>query len=59
MDGLQVETMEFSVTRIRLTGKIPFFDHGRVKEACESGEDPMACEMVRLGYKFPTEGLEP
>ena len=51
--------MEFSVTRVRLTGDIPMFDHGRVEEACESGGDPMACEMVRLGYKFPIGGLDP
>lgn len=59
MNGLQVETMDFSVTRVRLTGDIPLYDHGRVKEACQSGEDPMACEMVQLGYKFPIAGLGP
>lgn len=48
--------MEFSVTRVRLTGGIPLFDHKRVKEACQSGEDPMACEMVELGFVFPTPG---
>ena len=48
--------MEFSVTRVRLTGGIPLFDHKRVKEACQSGEDPMACEMVELGFEFPTPG---
>ena len=49
----KVETMEFSVTRVRLTGDIPFFDHGRVREACESGVDPMACKMLHLDYRFP------
>ena len=56
---MQVRTMEFSVTRVRLTGDIPLYDHERVEEACQSGEDPTACEMVRLGYRFPIEGLGP
>lgn len=51
----QVATMQFPVTRVRLTGEIPFFDHIRVKAMCGSGKDPMACEMIRLGFRFPVE----
>ena len=52
-DVWQVEAMEFSVTRVRLTGDIPLLDHKRVSKACQTGEDPMPCAMVDLGFKFP------
>lgn len=54
-DVWQVETIDYSVTRVRLTGDIPLLDHKRVQKACQSGEDPMACEMVDLDFKFPME----
>lgn len=59
MGAWQVKTMEFPMTRVRLTGAIPKYDHKRVQEACNSEKDPMACEMAQLGYKFPIEGPEP
>ena len=42
-----------------MTGDIPFFDHKRVQKACDSGDDPMACTMVELGFKFPIEISQP
>lgn len=58
-DGWQVETIEFSATRVRQTEGIPLFDDKGVEETCESGEDSMACEMVRLGFNFPMVSSEP
>ena len=54
-----METIEFSATRVRQTEGIPLFDDKGVEETCESGEDSMACEMVRLGFNFPMVRSEP
>lgn len=48
--------LDLLVTRVRLTRDIPFYDHRLVREACESGVDPMACEMLNAGFKFPADG---
>lgn len=45
--------MEFPITRVRLTGGVPEHDQKRVRKLCRSRNDPMACEMVDLGYNFP------
>ncbi|CAM9396563.1 unnamed protein product [Ascophyllum nodosum] len=55
-NNITVKVMEFPVTRVRLTRDIPKYDHDRVEAACASGDDPMACEMLRLGFRFPTTG---
>ncbi|CAM9396488.1 unnamed protein product [Ascophyllum nodosum] len=54
-NNITVKIMDFPVTRVRLTRDIPKYDHGRVRAACWSGVDPMACEMLRLGFRFPTD----
>lgn len=41
-----------------MTGDIPGPDHDRVREACESGDDPTSCDMLHLGFKFPAEMAE-
>ncbi|CAM9328748.1 unnamed protein product [Ectocarpus fasciculatus] len=52
-NDITVQQLPFPMTRIRLTGDIPSIDHRRVRVACKSGADPVACEMVKLNYKFP------
>lgn len=49
----QVNCVDFPLSRVRMTGDIPGPDHHRVRDACKSGNDPMACDMLHLGYKFP------
>lgn len=44
--------MRFPVTRIRLDGSIPGPDQERVENICESGEDPVACDMVKFGFNL-------
>lgn len=39
-----------------MTGDIPTADHHIVEEACSSGDDAMACDIVKLNFKFPVEG---
>lgn len=51
--SLQVKKIRFPISRVRLDGSIPTHDHERVQEMCKAGLDPMACVMVKLGYKFP------
>lgn len=41
-----------------MTGDIPEADFKRVREACKSGNDPTACDMQNLGFKFPAEADE-
>lgn len=47
--------LDLLVTRVRLTRDIPKYDHRLVEEACQSGEDPLACTMVEAGFKFPAD----
>lgn len=49
---LQVQPVRFPVTRIRLDGSIPGPDQERVENICESGEDPVACDMVKFGFNL-------
>lgn len=50
--------MPFSITRVRMDGSIPFFDHERVRVMCTTGLDPMACVMVNLGFSFPVKATQ-
>ncbi|CAN0511290.1 unnamed protein product [Ectocarpus sp. 12 AP-2014] len=52
-NNITVQTFTFPMARVRLTGVIPFLDHGRVRAACNSGTDPVACDMVKLGFRCP------
>ncbi|CAN0468690.1 unnamed protein product [Ectocarpus sp. 8 AP-2014] len=52
-NDITVQTFTFPMARTRLTGDIPFVDHSRVRTTCNSGTDPVACDMVKLDYKFP------
>jgi len=51
----QVHLVDLLVTRIRLTRHIPHYDERLVVEACESGSDPMACDVMAAGFKFPAD----
>lgn len=54
---LQAVPMRFPLTRVRLDGSIPEADHKRVEALCKSNTDnPMTCDMVHLGFKFPVDG---
>lgn len=48
--------LDLLVTRVRLTRDIPKYDKRIVTEACRSGSDPVACDIMRGGFKFPADG---
>lgn len=52
----QVHMLNLLVTRIRLTRDIPLYDHRLVEEACGSGKDAMACQIMDAGFQFPMDG---
>lgn len=54
VNGVSTHPVRFPLARVRLTGNIAVYDYRHVRDACESGEDPMSCEMVRLGFRLPT-----
>ncbi|CAN0062335.1 unnamed protein product [Pylaiella littoralis] len=52
----QAHMLSLLVTRVRLTRDIPRYDQRVVKEACRSGEDPMACRIVDADFLIPVDG---
>lgn len=56
---VQVIPLEFPLSRVPASGEILARDHPRVREACDSGGDPAACEIVRLDFKIPTYERDP
>ncbi|CAM9889994.1 unnamed protein product [Scytosiphon promiscuus] len=55
INKISVHMLDLLVSRIRLTRDIPKYDHRLVEEACESGKDPVSCEMMDAGFTFPVE----
>lgn len=53
VNDISTHPVRFPLARVRLTGAIAEYDYRHVKEACESGGDPMSCEIIRLGFKLP------
>lgn len=51
--SLQVKTVYFPLSRVRMDGTVPLYDHKQVKDVCKAGLDPMACVMLEAGYIFP------
>eukprot|EP00904_Undaria_pinnatifida_P008330 jgi/Undpi1/4627/HiC_scaffold_18.g07981.m1 len=55
-NNIAARTMEFPITRVRLTGGVPEHDQKRVRKLCRSRNDPMACEMGRGGGRREDRG---